>query len=173
MDLYDQSYQMGVVRISHFLMKMALDAATIPLVQSNLSLFTNVETLLRLNVVMPLLEAIHSLIKFAQLKDAFVISKQQRKIYEKDVYYMFYNSQLSVEGDVFINFKALINSTHDNINLHWITNLNMCIDHLGFEFVGQHIWATFTYHICAPIFVTRDIYGDVASVKWQCQKATT
>jgi hypothetical protein len=77
MDLYDQSYQMGVVQISHFLMKMALDAATIPLAQSNLSLFTNVETLLRLNVVMPLLEAIHSLIKFAQLKDAFVISKQQ------------------------------------------------------------------------------------------------
>jgi hypothetical protein len=57
-------------------MKMALDVATIPFVQSNISLLTDMKTLLKLNVVMALLEAIHSLIKFAQLKDVFVTSKQ-------------------------------------------------------------------------------------------------
>jgi hypothetical protein len=46
-------------------MKMALDVTTIPYVQSNINLFTNVETLLGLNAMMPLLEALHSLIKFA------------------------------------------------------------------------------------------------------------
>jgi hypothetical protein len=41
---------------------------------------------------------------------------------------------------MFTNFKALINTTHDNINLCWITNLNIGIDHLAFEFAGeQHI----------------------------------
>jgi hypothetical protein len=49
------------------LMKTALDAATITSTKSNLCLLINVELLLRLNVVMPLLEAMHSLIKFAQL----------------------------------------------------------------------------------------------------------
>jgi hypothetical protein len=50
-----------------FLMKMALDAPTITFTKSNLCLLTNVELLLGLNVVMPLLEVVHSLIKFAQL----------------------------------------------------------------------------------------------------------
>ncbi len=49
------------------LMKMALDAPTKTFTKSNLCLLTNVELLLGLNVVMPLLEVVHSLIKFAQL----------------------------------------------------------------------------------------------------------
>jgi hypothetical protein len=103
-------------------MKMALDAATTPPTQSNLSLFTDVETLLGLNAMMSLLKAIHSLIKFAQLKDVFVYDFIAIvKICEGDVYHMFYDSQFSFEGDVFIIFKALINTTHDNINLRWIT----------------------------------------------------
>ncbi len=55
-----------------FFMKMALDASTTPYVGFNFSLFIYVETLLGLNVMMPLLYVIHFLIKFAQLKDFFV-----------------------------------------------------------------------------------------------------
>ncbi len=51
------------------LMKMVLNATIIPSSQSNLSLLIDVETLLGLNAMMPLLEAICSLIKFAQLRD--------------------------------------------------------------------------------------------------------
>ncbi len=80
---------------------------------------------------------------------------------------MFYDSKSSFEGDVFTNFKALINTTNDNINLCQITNLNIGIDHMTFEFVGQNIWATSTSQINARIFVKRDIYGDVvAFMKW-------
>jgi hypothetical protein len=50
----------------------------------------NVETLLWLNPVMPLLEGVHSLIKFAQLKDVFVCDFIA--IYEGDVYNMFSDS---------------------------------------------------------------------------------
>jgi hypothetical protein len=54
-------------------MKMALDAPTIPSIESNLSLFIDVETLLlSLNAMMVLLEAVHSLIKFTQLKDFLI-----------------------------------------------------------------------------------------------------
>jgi hypothetical protein len=52
--------------------------------------------------------------------------------------------------------------------------MNIGIDHVAFEFVGQHIWATSTYQIGAHVFVKRDIYGNVVTfMKRQCQKATT
>ncbi len=98
------------------------------------------ETLLGLNAMMQLLKAIHFLIKFAQLRDVFVYDFMVIvKIYERDVCRMFCDSQSSFEGDVLINFKVLINIAHDNINLCWIIDLNACIDHLAFKFVGQHI----------------------------------
>jgi hypothetical protein len=53
-------------------MKMALDALTTPSTKSNFSLLNDVETLLGLNAMMLLLEAIHFSIKFAQLMDVFV-----------------------------------------------------------------------------------------------------
>jgi hypothetical protein len=72
------------------LMKMALDAPIVPFVNSNLSLLTNVETLLGLNAMMPMLKAIHFLIKFAQLKYVFVCDFIVIiKICEGDVYHMF------------------------------------------------------------------------------------
>jgi len=43
--------------------------------------------------------------------------------------------------------------------------LNIRINHLACEFVEYHMWATSLHHIGASIFVTREIYGDVAYVK--------
>jgi len=54
------------------LMRITLDAPTITSTKSNLCLLTDVKTLLRLNAIMPLLEVIHSLIKFSQLHDVFM-----------------------------------------------------------------------------------------------------
>jgi hypothetical protein len=53
-------------------MKKAWDAPTIPSTKSILSLLIDVETLLGLNVVMLMLKVVHSLIKFAQLRDVLV-----------------------------------------------------------------------------------------------------
>jgi hypothetical protein len=44
---------------------------------------------------------------------------------------------------VFKNSITLIHTTHENISLHWIIDLNTKIDHLVFEFAnntcGQHL----------------------------------
>jgi len=53
-------------------MKMALDAPTIASAKSNLRLLTNVKSLLGFNAIITLLEVVHSLIKFSQLRDVFV-----------------------------------------------------------------------------------------------------
>jgi hypothetical protein len=146
-------------------MKMALDAPIIPFAKSNLSFLIHVESLLGLNVMMSLLEAVHSLIKFAKLKDVFVYGFIAIvKVCEGDVCCMFCDKQFSFESNVFNNFTILINTINENINFHWITYLNTAIDHFVFEFVGQHMWATFLDQIGASIFVTSEIYGDVASM---------
>jgi hypothetical protein len=51
---------------------MALDAPTIAATKFNLCLFIDVELLLGSNDIMPLLEVVHSLIKFAQLCNVFM-----------------------------------------------------------------------------------------------------
>ncbi len=54
------------------LMRITLYAPTIAFTKSNLCLLTHVKMFLRLNVIMPILEVVHSLIKFSQLRDVFV-----------------------------------------------------------------------------------------------------
>ncbi len=147
-------------------MKMALDAPIIPFAKSNLFLMNGVESLLGLNVMMSMLQATHSLIKFVKLKDVFVYDFMAIvKICEGDVCCMFCDKQFSFpfEGNVFNNFTILINTVNENVNFHWITSLSIGIDHLAFVFVGQHMWATFLDQIGASIFVTREKYGDVVA----------
>jgi hypothetical protein len=74
------------------LIKMALDAPTTPSIKSNLFLLIDVETMFNLIVMMPMLKAVHSLIKFTQLKDVFFYNFITTiKIGERDVYRMFYD----------------------------------------------------------------------------------
>jgi hypothetical protein len=100
---------------------------------------------------MPLLETMHFFIKFAQIFNMFVCD--------------------FIAVIKFMNFQTLINCTHDNINICWIINLNSRTNHLAFEFVGQHIWATFLDQMGASNFVRRhDFVEMVASMKRQCEE---
>jgi hypothetical protein len=121
---------------------MTLDVPTIASTKSNLYLLIDVEMLMGLNVIMPLLHALYSLTKFAQLHDVFEFITLV-KICEGDIYWMYCDIHSSFQGNVFMNFQALINCVHESINFHWITYLNIKPYHLAFEFVGEHIWATF------------------------------
>jgi hypothetical protein len=86
-------------------MKMAIDAPTTPSTHFYFILLINVEILFAFNVMMPMLKTIHSLIKFAQLKDVFVYNFITTiKVSEGDVYRMFYDRQSSFEGNVFNYF---------------------------------------------------------------------
>jgi hypothetical protein len=99
-------------------MRMALDTSTIPNVGSNLFLFIDVKTLLGLNVVMLLLDAVQSLIKFTQLKDVFVCDfRDILKVCEGDAYYVYCDSEYYFQDDLFISFLVVINFVQENINI--------------------------------------------------------
>jgi len=91
------------------LMKLTLDVPTIASTESNLCLLIDVEMLLGLNVIMPLLHALHSLIKFAQLHVFMCNFIAMVKICERDIYLMYHDIHSSFQGDVFMNFQALTN----------------------------------------------------------------
>jgi hypothetical protein len=66
---------------------MALDAPIVTFAKFNRYLMVNVKMLLGLDVIMPLLEIIHSLIKFAQPRDVFVCNFiTTMKICGRDMY---------------------------------------------------------------------------------------
>jgi len=67
-------------------MKMALNVTIGISAKSNLCLLTDVEMLLALNVVMPLLEVVHSLIKFTQLQDMLCVILLQWSRFVKGMY---------------------------------------------------------------------------------------
>jgi hypothetical protein len=70
-----------------------------------------------------------------------------------------------------MNFQALITYVHDSINFDRIIDLNKRTNHLAFEFVGQHTWATFLNQMGSFSFVTIPVFVEmVAYVKKQCEK---
>jgi hypothetical protein len=76
---------------------------------------------------------------------------------------MYYDNQYYFQGDEFRNFHVFINFAHENISIQWIIDLNKRIDHLAFEFVKQHVWATYVDQIGAYGFVTKHVYEKVVA----------
>jgi hypothetical protein len=43
--------------------------------------------------------------------------------------------------------------------MHWITNLNIRVEHFAFDVNQQHIWAIrFNMQTCEVSYVTREVY---------------
>jgi hypothetical protein len=49
---------------------------------------------------------------------------------------MYYDIHSFFQGDVFMNFQALIDCALESINLCWIIDMNIRTNHLAFEFAS-------------------------------------
>lgn len=66
---------------------------------------------------------------------------------------------LTFIDDLFQSFHGLVEANHDQINLKWITNPNIGINHLGSR---QHVWAWHkNLEIRVVTFVTQKIYPTI------------
>ncbi len=87
---------MCAVWISHSSHENGISVVAITSAKSNLCLLIDVEMLLGLNVIMPLLEAVFFFIKFAQLRDVFMCDFiVVVKIYDGDVYRIYCDKQIT------------------------------------------------------------------------------
>jgi hypothetical protein len=85
-----------------------------------------------------MLETLNSLVKFAHLHNVFICDLvTTMKLCQDDLHKLY----VAFNYDVSRGFHGLVETNHDDICIKWITNLNIGIDHLGFEFHGQHVRA--------------------------------
>jgi len=83
-----------------------------------------------------MLETLNSLVKFAHLHNVFICDfVTTMKLCQDDLHKLY----VAFNYDVYREFHGLVEINHDDICIKWITNLNIGIDHLGFEFHGQHV----------------------------------
>jgi len=127
-----------MVKYKTLFMKMALDNPTNQQVMLNYEHLCDIHILFRLAYILPLLEFMHALIKFAQSRNVFVCDLVATiKVCQGDVYSMYYDQTSKFTINNFWAFKSLWEFKHDNIHMRWIIGAKSRIPHLDFELNGQ------------------------------------
>jgi hypothetical protein len=110
-----------MVEYRTFLVKMALDNLTNQQAKQNYEHLCDFQTLLGLAYILPLLESMHALIKFAHMRIIFVCDLVVViKVCQGDIYNMYLEQNSNFTTDIFWAFKSLLEFKHENIHLKWI-----------------------------------------------------
>jgi hypothetical protein len=156
------------------IVKFAKDASQESDARKHLSLLLDVATLLALSCILPLLEAVQSFIKFAQVGNVFISDFIAAvKICQADLYMMYCDSATSFQGLHFQLFTDVVNDHSYSISQEWVTNLNNGAESLGFRIHGH----TYSAHMVDLVsgekksISREDFCALVSSVKGQCAAA--
>jgi hypothetical protein len=115
-------------------MKMTLDNPTNQQAMLNYEHLYDIHIFLGLVCILPLLESVHALIKFAQSKNVFVCDLVVAiKDCQGDVYNMYCDPTSKFITNSFWAFKSLLELKHENIHMHRIVDVKFGIPHLAFE----------------------------------------
>ena len=103
--------------------------------------------LLALPCVLPLLEFVNDLKKFAQSRDVFISNYMAAvKICQVDLYMMYVDPESSFQKAQFQMFCNVVEDHSYTISQEWVTDMNMGIESLAFIILGQ----TYPVHILCP-----------------------
>jgi hypothetical protein len=156
------------------IVKFAEDAHQESSAKKNLSLLCDVSTLLALPYILPLLESINSLIKFAQVGNIFVSDMIAAvKICQAEIYMMYCDSGTSFQPIHFQLFSDVVADHSHTISQEWVTDLNNGAESLGFRIHGH----TYPAHMIDYVTglsksVSREEFdAAVSAMKGQCKAA--
>ena len=158
--------------------KPKIDKKLMEIARKNLDHLCDIQILLGLSGLLPLLKCVHSLMQFAQGRDVFVcdyVSAIQMCIAEVFSFYL--DDSTAFTDDVFWDFKGLVAVKHDAIPMGWVQSafdLNEdATDVLHFTPTGHIIPATHRNGAtCSPL--TRGVFdGIVFDVKQACRGKIT
>jgi hypothetical protein len=92
--------------------------------------------------ILPLMNNMWSLFKFAQQGDIFISNFIVIiKVCQGQLYNLYYDATLSFQGNEFWSFHKLLQGDHEQIHTKWATIYNIkCIKDLGFVINGENIW---------------------------------
>jgi hypothetical protein len=98
----------------------------------------DIGTILGLPCVLPMLESISALMKFAYARDVFVCDYIIIvKICQANLYKMYIDPTISFQHENFLEFTNVVANTSCRITHDWVTNLNDNNEHLAFCIIKQ------------------------------------
>jgi len=156
---------------------MHLDTGTVKAADKTFEALIDVETMLGLACLVPLLEQLNAVIKFSQRRNIFVCDfVAALKHCQKELFLNYCDGQFAYQSDVFYDFNTLANLSHPDIKMAWKPDLNIMEEHLVFECNSVPIWAKYKVGLVGnPVtyeyeFVTRSAWSEmVARVKEACR----
>ena len=154
------------------LFKMHLDAPTVHVAKKNFECLTDVQSILGLLCLLPLVEQLNQLIKFAQGRNIFVCDfVAALRVCQAQLFTNYQDPRSSYLSDAFFDFNSLVDFTHDAIKMVWKEGLNTGDEQLVFDCMGVPIWAQQKFdHSDTPRFINReDSANMVAAMKVACR----
>jgi hypothetical protein len=107
---------------------------TIEGVATNYHRLVDVQTLLSLAALVPLLESVKNLVVFAQLPSVYVCDfTRALKLCCQDIHESYIGPSTAFRSDAFILFNSIYDLNHGHIKLRWQPDLNDGVEHLVFE----------------------------------------
>jgi hypothetical protein len=92
-----------------------------------------------MTALMPLLDYINTLVKFAQARNVFICDfVAALALYRGQIFEMYRNDSTSFTLHHFLDFKQLVGWRHEQIHLKWDLDMNDCQEMLAFT-VGDKI----------------------------------
>jgi hypothetical protein len=118
-------------------LKMHLDSLSLGTAKANLNLLCEIELLLGLACILPMLEALNYLIKFSQQSICFVCDMVAAvKLCQADLYSWYVDSDTAYSADVFHKFKDICNDTSEVFSHKWKDDMNMGAETLSMRVGG-------------------------------------
>lgn len=110
--------------------------------QACLVLLLDPYTMLGMCALLPLLEAIDTLVVFAQKRDVYICDFVAAvKVCQASLYRMYEDRATAYSSDEFWSFNNLLDCSHEQIHIKWVTDLNDDSAILTFVCHGEQIHA--------------------------------
>jgi hypothetical protein len=112
---------------------------------ASFDLLWNVQFLLGLPIVLPLLQSIHNLIKFNLLKEVFTCGYVATpKVCQGEIYVLYMDVNIKVKFDAFNGYKSLLDIKYESIVMHCVIDLNIGVEHLIYLMWTNNIYGQLT-----------------------------
>jgi hypothetical protein len=116
---------------------MAADNGSMEATRTNLVNLCDIGTVLGFLCILPMLEFVNALMKFAQDKDIFVCDYIAIvKICQANLCKMYIDPTTSFQPEIFLESTNVVN-TSGRITQDWMTDVNDGIKHLASHIIGQ------------------------------------
>ncbi len=130
-----------MVKYMTLLMKMDIDNPSNEKAKANFDLLCDVQVMLGLVAILPLLHSIHNFIKFNQCqRDIFIYDfVVVVKVCQGAIFSLYTNLNIKFKSYAFEAYKTLVGARYESIIMKWVIDLTTGMEHLPFDVNQQYI----------------------------------